>query len=270
MATVDSLMAEARLALPRSDTPALDAELLLGVVLKKPRSWLLARGDSQVDANIRSSFRDLLQKRAAGYPIAYLIGTKEFYGLQFSVDENVLIPRPDSELLVDLALDRLKENDEMLDVGTGSGCLGIAIAKHRPDTVAWLIDSSAGALRIARHNARRLGVANVKLEQADLLPGTLPDPRQCLVIANLPYLTDTQYQSNQELHYEPKMALLGGPDGFQSIARFFAMLTRRLYAPRTILLEIDPSQQDAVSKLAPAKVQWHQDLAGRCRVAELT
>lgn len=265
MPSVEELLAEGVARLARHDSAKLDAELLLGKVLDRPREWLLAHPEEPVERQSADAFSHLLNRRAAGEPVAYLTGEREFFGRLFTVTPAVLVPRPESELLVSEALRILRPGDVVVDVGTGSGCIGITIAAERPDTAVHLVDVSEKALAVAERNAARLGVA-VTSHQADLWPTTL-DAKGTVVVANLPYVSDAGYEANPDLVHEPAVALRGGPDGLQLIRR----LLERLEAnpPRAVLLEIDPGQSQDLAD-SNWRASFSKDLAGRSRVAILT
>lgn len=252
-----------------SDTPQLDAEVLLGHVLGVDRSAVLADPTRAIDARHHQHFRSLVEQRAAGKPVAYLVGYKEFYGRQFRVNSSVLVPRPDSELLVELALTRVIPGDSVVDVGTGSGCLGLSIAASRPDLDVHLVDLSAVALSLAAENAAALGVPGVRLHRGDLWPELGLTPERTVVVANLPYVPDTRVDDDRSLRHEPRMALAGGSDGLEVIRRFLGELARRNFRPRTLLLEHDPSQAGAIGGLSEGSIQTHTDLSGRVRVTEI-
>lgn len=267
MPTIEELIRSGAAALPGSSSARLDAELLLGMVLDQPRSRLLARMEDRPSETVRRRYDGLLRRRASGIPLAYLIGYQEFYGRRFTVTPEVLVPRPESELLVEFALAAVRQGDTVVDIGTGSGCLGLSIAAERPDLPVHLVDASAAALEVAKGNARDLGVT-VSLHQADLWPADLnPDPLQTIVVANLPYVSDDAYAANPNLRHEPAEALRGGTDGLDLIRRLLGRLQPR--PPRLILLEINPAQ--AETAFGPAwSAQLHYDLAGRARVLALT
>jgi release factor glutamine methyltransferase len=254
-----------------SDTPQLDSEVLLAHVLGVDRSAVLADPARTLELRQQQHYRSLLEQRAAGKPVAYLVGHKEFYGRTFRVNSSVLVPRPDSELLVELALARVIQGDSVVDVGTGSGCLGLSVAATRPDLDVHLVDLSAVALSLAAENAAAIGVPGVRLHRGDLWPELGLRPERTVVIANLPYVQDRQIDEDRSLRHEPRMALAGGSDGLEVIKRFLAELERRNFQPRTLLLEHDPSQAEALAQLGDGlMIQTHTDLAGRVRVTELS
>lgn len=254
---------------PPSDTPQLDAEVLLAHALGVDRAAVLADPERILDAPRQQHFRSLLEQRASGKPVAYLVGHKEFYGRRFRVNSSVLVPRPDSELLVELALARAIPGDSVVDVGTGSGCLGLSIASSRPDLDVHLVDLSAVALSLAAENAAALGVPGVRLHRGDLWPELGLRPERTVVVANLPYVPDARVDDDRSLRHEPRIALAGGSDGLDVIRRFLGELDRRGFRPRTLLLEHDPDQAETVRGLTDGVTQSHADLSGRTRVTEV-
>ncbi len=277
-----------------SETPRLDAELLLGHVLGVGRATLLAEGQSGVSEANRAAFDELVARRASGVPVAYLRGLKEFYGLALSVDERALIPRPETETLVGLALDRIAarltdaprpvDGQPLLvwDVGTGSGTICVALAVecrrrgYSRDVAFRATDISAAALALATENAVAHGVADsIKFANADL--ADLPDAAPAdLLVANLPYIpSDVVPTLPIAASFEPRVALDGGADGLAIIRRLLAQLPRALADDGVALLEIGADQAQALDAEAAVVLPgWmptiHDDLAGRPRVAELS
>lgn len=256
-----------------SPTARLDAELLLAHVLGWPRARLLAEGRLPLDPQRESAFRSLVARRAALEPVAYLIGHKEFYGLDFVVDARVLVPRPETELLVEKALERLKvrtlERPNIVDVGTGSGAIAVALALHLPEAQIMAIDISPAALELARQNVERHGLT----ERVRLLEGDLLDPLDQpvdLIVSNPPYTILSEIDEGVRRH-EPRQALDGGADGLDLYRRLLAAAPAKLRPGGAVLLEIGATQAAAVAELArrsfpEASVAVHQDLAGRDRV----
>ena len=294
--TIGSLLHDAGLTLTAagSETPRLDAELLLGHVLGVGRATLLAEGESQVSTAQEAAFEGLIERRARGEPVSYLRGLKEFYGLALSVDERALIPRPETETLVGLALgviaDRLTDAPRSVDarpllawdVGTGSGAICVALAVecrrrgYGRDVALRATDISTDALALAVENAVGHGVADsIEFATADLtdLPGT---DAADLLLANLPYIpTDIVPALPVAASFEPRVALDGGADGLAVIRRLLAQLPRALAGGGVALLEIGADQgEQLAADVAAALPGWelliHADLAGRPRVAQLT
>lgn len=260
-----------RLAAAGVETPRLDAEVLLRHVLGLDRAALFARLRDRLTPADASAFTELVARRRTGEPVAYLTGEREFMGLPFIVRPGVLIPRPETELLVEWALAWLanRASATILDVGTGSGAIALSLAAHlrgaqRATIVA--ADVSATALAVAAENRARLGLdARVRLVRGDLAAwcGGPVD----LLLANLPYLRPDQVAANSDLRCEPPLALVGGPDGLALVRRLVADAPRLLAPDGALGLEIDPSQAEAVptliaATLPGAAIAVRPDLAG--------
>lgn len=245
-----------------SDTPTLDAAVLLAAATDHSRAWLAAHPETVLSATARGRFQELVSRRQEGQPIAYLLGHKEFHGRRFAVTPAVLVPRPETETLVELALDALRPGDSLVDVGTGSGCIAISVKLAAPGSTVTASDVSAAALEVARRNATRLK-ADVAFQVADLCP-ILPDMSRTVVVANLPYVPSA-VATDPKLAAEPKLALDGGPDGFTLINRLLEQVADR--PPRRLLLEIDPSHADRLHARYADRCQIVTDLAGRDRFA---
>jgi release factor glutamine methyltransferase len=261
-----ALRATAALGLDR-----LDAQLLLLQALGRPvheRAWLLAHDGDALPADAWPVLAAFCTRRLAGEPVAYLLGEKEFHGLPLQVDARVLVPRPDTETLVDWALDVVQGRDrpKVLDLGTGSGAIALALQHARPDAVVDAVDASAEALAVARENARRLGLA-VRFAQADWLAGAASG--YDLIVSNPPYIAagDPHLPA---LAHEPSSALVSGADGLDDIRRIVADATVHLTPGGWLLLEHGHDQAAAVRALLAAAgfeaVQSRPDLAGieRC------
>jgi release factor glutamine methyltransferase len=263
-----------RLAHADTETPGLDAEVLLRHVLQLDRTGLFARLSDTVEPRALADYRRLLDARAAGTPVAYLTGEREFMGLALRVTTDVLIPRPETEILVEWAVAwlRLRPGAVVVDVGAGSGAIALAIAAAiGPEWIGRIIasDVSAAALEVARVNRARHGLTGrVTLVQGSLL-AWLHEPVD-LILANLPYLTPPQIAENPQLAAEPRLALDGGAAGLDLIRRLLADAPRILAPAGAIALEIDPTQRDDVVALATASfpdaaIGVLRDLAGRDR-----
>lgn len=274
-------------------TPRLDAELLLAHVLGVTRTGVLAHPDAPVGTGPEASFQTLLARREAGQPVAYLRGVREFHGLAIAVDERVLIPRPETELLVDLAFEWLRARLtgaprppgapplRVWDVGTGSGAIAVALAaalRRRgflDEAHITASDISPDALAAAMENVVAHGLADhVRLVQGDLLD--VPDaPGTDLLLANLPYVPSEVIPTlAPEVRAEPRLALDGGIDGLDLIRRLIGGLPGALAPGGVALLEIGTDQSTAVLDVVAGgpgswSVAFHEDLAGRPRVAEL-
>jgi release factor glutamine methyltransferase len=212
--------ATTRLVAAGCDTPQLDAELLLASVLGVDRARLVIDAHSAVCPDQRARFDALVARRVEREPVAYILGRKDFRRLTLAVDRRVLIPRPETELLVEVALS-LPAGASVVDVGTGSGAVALALKDERGDLVVWGTDVDEGALAVARSNRDRLGL-DVEFLQADLLDGV--DRRFDAVLANLPYVAEGSALPPEIEGYEPEVALFGGPDGLDPIRRLLTMV----------------------------------------------
>jgi release factor glutamine methyltransferase len=257
------------------DSPRLDAELLLAHVLDSSRSAILAHPERRLGSEAEARFRALVARRAAREPLAYLLGHREFFGLDFAVDPRVLVPRPETELLVEqaLALARCLPSAPLVaDVGAGSGAIAVSLAVHLPRATIYALDASAAALEVTAANARRHGVADrVHCLQGDLL-SPLARPVD-IVTANLPYVTGAELETlpPEIRDHEPRAALDGGRDGLDLVRRLLAMAGPYLNRGGAILLEIGAAQGQAASDLAracfpSAAVDLQQDYAGLDRL----
>ncbi len=256
-----------------STSPELDAEVLLAAALSADRSALLREPERWVDAGKESAFRHLVERRAAHEPVAYLTGTKDFYGRTFIVTRDVLIPRPESELLVEKTLELFasQERITLADSGTGSGCLAITFALDKPKWTIIATDISERALAVAKQNATAHGVA----ERITFLYGDLLEPvnkeRLDVVVANLPYVPNDELADNPDLAFEPIIALRGAHIPTKTYGRFVEQWAARNQKP-AVLLEIHPNLREFVEQECThygATATFIQDLAGRDRVAVL-
>ncbi len=274
-ATIVRLLSDAAGQLEASSsTPHLDAELLLAHVLGWSRAHLLAHTDSWLDDTTRASFADLVARRANLEPIAYLIGLQAFYGFDLLVDRRVLVPRPETELLVALTIEQAQERPtvsplRVVDVGTGSGAIAVGLAMHLPDVLIYATDSSADALAVAAANVERHSLGQrVRLLHGDLLS---PLSEQVdIIVSNPPYTILSTIDTNVWQH-EPHLALDGGSDGLAVYRRLVAQVPRWLRPGGCLLLEIGAQQEHAVvallrSALQTPQVTVHYDLAGHPRV----
>lgn len=252
----------------------LDAEVLLTTGLRKTREALAAHPETPIRKKDLEVYQDLILRRSRREPVAYLTGHKEFFGLDFFVSPAVLIPRPESELLVEEALNRLPADRpvRIVDIGTGSGCLAVALAHELPKAHILATDLSLDALKVAARNAKRHGVGS----RVELVVGNLLDPvahrhLNC-IIANLPYVPEDEVRANPDLQFEPLLALRGqfGPE--RTLASFLAQWYARTDRPVTIL-EIHPNQAERVlaeNEKIGISVTIKNDLADKPRVAILT
>jgi release factor glutamine methyltransferase len=267
------LLREATHALENIDSPRLTAEVLLAHVLGLSRAQALARLEQKISAEAQAQFEALVARAATGEPLAYLTGTREFCGLEFVVDARVLVPRPETELLVDLAV-RLQPGgryQHILDVGTGSGCIAVTLAVKCPTARITAVDLSAEALAVARRNAERHAMGDrIVFVQSDLLASREAALRHAsfdLICANLPYVASDELRTLPVARHEPALALDGGPDGLALIRRLLTEAAQALAPGGRLVLEIGAGQGEAVVALARAvipavRVELHHDLAG--------
>jgi len=267
-----------------SGSPRLDAEVLLAHCKQCPRIALYTAFDEIAADDLRNKFRELVKKRADGMPVAYLVGKREFYSLNFAVTPAVLIPRPETEFLVVRALDLFKEstasgvaNPQVADVGTGSGCIAVSVAKHSPAAQVTAIDQSAAALDIAKKNAEAHKVAErVTFSEGDLLGGFENKPQWKLILSNPPYISEPEYAELDKTvrDFEPRSALVGGPAGTELIERLLPQVAAQLLPGGTFLCEISPMILAAVEKLVAQHptLEWQppiKDIAQHPRVIEV-
>jgi release factor glutamine methyltransferase len=253
-------------------TPRLDAELIVAHVLALPRVQLYVQFDRPLSATELPDIRALIKRRQAGESVAYLVGKKEFWGFELAVDARVLVPRPDTETLVEEARERLEglEAPRVADVGTGSGALAVTLAKLRPDAVVFASDVSAAALEVARGNAERLGAA-VTFVEGDLAAPLAEHAPFALIVANLPYIPSAALAAlPPEVRVEPMLALDGGDDGLHLVRRLVEAAPALLASGGMLALEIGAGQAQATAALLTAAgfidVRARPDLAGIERV----
>jgi release factor glutamine methyltransferase len=278
--------------LQTTDAPRLEAELLLAHVLGLSRASLYAHPERALPTHQRAAYQTLVKRRALGEPLPYLTGHVEFYGLDLSVNPHVLIPRPETETLVDLALTLQSHSaplrgleypipdpqylisniQSFADVCTGSGCIAVALALHAPQARVYALDLSPGALAVARANAARHGVGErVTFLRSDLL-AALPEPVD-LIVANPPYIAAQEWGAlpREVREHEPRLALHGGPDGLDVVRRLLEQSPAYLRPGGVLLVEIGAAQGATAAHLARqaypcATVTIRADLAGRDRV----
>jgi release factor glutamine methyltransferase len=239
-----------------TESPVLTADLLLGFVLNWDRIRVLTHAEQLLEEGAWSQLQSLVLRCARGEPLQYLTGEKEFFGLLFRVTPDVLIPRPETEMLVEKALDLIRINllprCRFLDVGTGSGCIAISVAHEYPTSIGWAVDLSAGALKIARDNAIRHGVSDrILFIRADLLACFPRKPCFDLILCNPPYVALKEYDSLPAAvrEYEPHEALFGGESGLEIYGRLVPEVSSRLVSGGYLLLEMGAGQEKQVGQL---------------------
>jgi release factor glutamine methyltransferase len=261
-----------------SDTASLDVQVILAHLLEKPRSWVMAHPEASITTTQYNNIRQAVDQLAIGEPLPYIIGHWEFYGLDFKLTPDVLIPRPETEILVERAINWLQRHPhkrEAVDVGTGSGCIGISLAKHIPDLHIVLTDISDAALNVARLNAETHGLLDKIEFKKSYLLARIPGPFSLdLICANLPYIPSPVLETLPVAKKEPRLALDGGLNGTKLIKRLLKEAKGQLTPGGLLLLEFDPAQADHMVQLAQknyphSKVQIIKDLSGRDRCLEI-
>lgn len=263
-----------------ADSPRLDAEVLLAEAMGCPRIALyMAFGDEPPEA-ARTAFRESVRRRAEGTPVAYLVSKREFYSLNFHVTPDVLIPRPETELLVVTLLDLIKARTSgpltICDVGSGSGIIAVSVAKHVPEAKVVAVDISPAALRIAQLNATEHGVAErIEFIQSDLLEKLADRPPFDFVVSNPPYVSEAEFEklAPDVAKYEPRLALVSGPKGTEVIERLIPQAAEHLQPGGSLLMEISPMIHEAVEALVDGEPRLRRgptvkDLARHPRVVQ--
>lgn len=264
--------------------PVIEAEIMLAHLLKTDRLQLFLKRAEILPRNVESSFSGMVERRIKGEPAAYITGEKYFFGRPFQVNENVLIPRPETELIIERALQfSMNKSDtgitEAIDLGTGSGVLAVTLAAELPDIHLSAVDISREALALAAKNAMRHAVAeNINFYEGDYfdaLSKVKPRPRFNMVLSNPPYLSSEEIEKlpREIKFFEPVEALHGGEDGMDGYRKIMGGIAKYTGSRCLVLLEIGSTQQEAVYKMCIEtglfkKLSWHRDLAGHPRVIE--
>ena len=257
-----------------ADSPRLDAEILMGMVLRRPRSFLRAHPEQHLDEMQAAQFESLVRRRFSGEPIAYITGIREFWSMPLRVNRHVLIPRPETELLVEKALVRTPDEDDIriLDLGTGSGAVALALARERPRAEVIGVDNSPEAVRIARLNAQVLKLENVSFLESNWFDA-VRGQKFHTVVSNPPYVINRdEFLMAGDLRFEPQDALAGGDDGLECIRAIIDRAHNYIVRQGWMLLEHGADQQRSVQRLLEAQRYYdiccYQDLAGLDRVTE--
>jgi len=278
MMRVDQLLAWASSRLTRAGSPSarLDAEILLCRVLQVDRTWLYTWGDRDVAILARARFEALVAARAAGQPIAHLTGEREFWGLSLMTSANTLIPRPDTETLVEAALELARgEPGRLLDLGTGTGAIALAFASERPDWHVTGVDIRPEAVALARRNAERLAIANARFVESDWFAALVDErggERFALIVSNPPYIAaDDDHLRRGDLRFEPHSALVAGEGGLADLRHLAGQARRHLLPGGWLLLEHGFDQagpvRDALIAAGLLALHSRRDLAGHERVS---
>jgi release factor glutamine methyltransferase len=273
MPTIKTLLENAANTLTNySDSSLLDAEVLLGFVLGKPRTYLRAWCDNRLTEQQLTAFDALIKQRQLGMPIAYLTGIREFWSRDFKVTADVLIPRPDTELLIELSLELIPKNKpvKLIDLGTGSGIIAVTLAAERPNAHVIAVDASLAALDVAKYNAQYHQLTNIEFYQSDWF-SNIPMSHFDLVISNPPYIaSDDEHLQQGDVRFEPKTALIAKHQGLSDIKIIADQARHHLKPDGYLLIEHGYNQalqvQVIFNALAYDKVQSYRDLSGQLRV----
>ena len=275
-----------------TETAVLDAQVLLAHITGQTRSWVLAHPEMVLTPALEKKLGDSVAKMKTGIPLPYIIGTWEFYGMELIISQDVLIPRPETELLVDKAMDWLRKNPScrrVIDIGTGSGCIAVALAASIHDLQVIATDISDKAIFVASQNAHKFNVTErIEFVCCNLFPAKIegvweklsiqtakPPSSANLIVANLPYIPSSILKDLKVYGREPDLALDGGKDGLDVIRKFLEQAPAYLEMGGKILMEIEASQGLSALSLAydrysNAVIHLHQDLSGRDRLLEIT
>ena len=258
-----------------------DAEILLTHAIDKSRAFIIAHPEYKLNPSQKKQFKKYIKKRKENSPVAYIIGHKEFYNLDFKLNNYTLVPRPETELIVDKAIEKIKEReiDLLLDIGTGSGCIPISILKNINNQIKTIAtDISKKALKVAKQNAKKHNVS-IDFRQGNLLEPTIKEiveAKNIIITANLPYITQKQYESEPSIRKEPKQALIAENEGLKYYEELIEQLEDINIEEKniTLLFEIDPSQSKKIKEiifkyLPNPKIEIKKDLKRNDRLVKI-
>lgn len=279
--TIQNLLQWGSKQLLASNTSQLDAEVLLADCLDMNRAQLFSHTSLNIPEQAEKQFRQFIKKRTSGYPIAYLTKVKEFMEKEFYIDENVLIPRPETEELVEIVIKEAQKSSvkTLIDLGTGSGCIAISLASKRKDKNVIGIDVSKEALQIAKKNHQRYPLKNLHFLQSDLLEEIQKEDglEPFCIVANLPYIgTETNRVIDPEVEqFEPHLALFGGKDGLDYYRKTWKQILQKELKVHSMYMEIIPEQQHLIAKetqllFSGSTTQIYTDLSGKQRFIKLS
>ena len=275
----DLLDDASKLLFDASDTPRIDAEILLQHVISKPMAWLIAHGDSLATANHIKNFYAAISDRQTGKPIAYITGSREFWTLNLKVNESVLIPRPDTETLVEHALQHIPSDShgQLLDLGTGSGAIALALAKERPDCDVYAIDSQPAALQIAQENAELNGIKNISFVRSNWFDDVAKTPKFNLIASNPPYVQPGDpHLLEGDLRFEPDSALTATENGLSDLRQIITAAPEYLAAQGWLIVEHGYNQEIEVAEIFTqigySQIRCFHDINGlpRCTIGQHT
>jgi release factor glutamine methyltransferase len=250
MATIKSILYDAKQLIKKtSDTTSLDAEILLAFSLSKTRVFLIAHNETELTTAEASQYKHLIALRKNGTPVAYITGTQEFWSLPLKVNEHTLIPRPETEQLVELTLSLVNTSEQIrvLDLGTGSGAIALALGYERPEWSISACDKSAGALKIANENKQTLQLTNVQFVQSNWFDSIPPQPLFDVIVSNPPYIPQNDVHLSQgDVRFEPMSALESGQDGLDDIKHIIREAQQYLKPKGLLLIEHGFDQYEAV------------------------
>ncbi len=265
---------------PFSDNPQLDAQVLMAHIINKPRVWVMAHSEYAIRKEKQDQLENALIRMEAGEPLPYVLGKWEFFGLEFDITKDVLIPRPETEMLIEKAIAWLKDHPEkrnITDIGTGSGVIAVTLAMHIPDAHILATDISPAALQIAKYNAEKFSVQHqIDFVECDLLPRSNSQHSTFnLICSNPPYIPTRTLQELPIFGHEPTLALDGGADGLEIYRRLYEMTPEWLAPHGMMLLETEAvlgvqALSLAYDSFSDVTIHLHQDLAGHDRLLEIS